>query len=172
MPTLPHQWEPHTRYTGTVSGAPVLSVWNGSHPGANFAYLDDGTRRPKLLPLAEQAIVFVSCSHNQGTTAGAPYLGLLKAFVTNIGSRMPYAAVVALTQNPRTAPGLYIEQHATRRFDIVRTAPALGIGVVDTYAAFGADLAAEIESVDGIHPTSAGSLLWAGAILDAIDGTL
>ncbi|PNI10543.1 hypothetical protein CXX84_03585 [Arthrobacter sp. AFG7.2] len=34
-------------FTGTMNGAPVLDVFNGSKPGADVTYLSDATRLPK-----------------------------------------------------------------------------------------------------------------------------
>jgi len=161
-------------FTGTMNGAPVLDVFNGSKPGADITYLNDATRLPKMLPLVAPMVIFLSDSHNENQTSGPLFITKYKAWVDAVKARHVGVPLVVMTQNPETTPATYWKTHAKRRPEIIAVAAATGIDVIDTYGAFVADsrgLAALLNS-DGLHPRNAvgdnaGSQVWRDAVLAA-----
>lgn len=163
-------------FSGSINGAPVLDVFNGSKPGADLTYLNDATRLPKMLPLVSPLAIFLSDSHNENQISGPQFIGKYKAWVDAVSARHPGVPLVAMTQNPETSPATYVTQHGKRRSEIIAITARLGVDVVDVYGAFLADsrgLAALLNS-DGLHPTNAvgsnaGSQVWRDAVKAAYD---
>ena len=158
-------------FTGTINGAPVLDVFNGSKPGAALTYLNDTTRLPKMLPLVAPLAIFLSDSHNENQTSGPPFITAYKAWVDAVKARHVGVSIVAMTQNPEQTPAVYWKTHAKRRPEIMAIAASTGIDVIDTYGAFVADpggITALLES-DGLHPNAAGSTVWKNAVKAAYD---
>lgn len=159
-------------FTGTMNGAPVLDVFNGSKPGADLVYLNNSTRLPKMLPLVGPVVVFLSDSHNENAVTGPQFLNTYKAWVDATKARYLGVPLIALTQNPEQAPATYFKQQAKRRPEIMALGASQGVDVIDTYGAFISDprgLNALLNS-DGIHPTNAagsnaGSQLWRDTVL-------
>lgn len=171
-PVHPSEWTPYIGFSGTVAGAPILTVWNGSHGGATIDYLN--ARVPALVPAVGQVAAFVSCSHNEAAQIGQSYRARLATLASAAAVRLPHSTMCLLTQNPRKAPAAYIAEHAKRRVDVARLAVASRYAFVDVMEAFtsrpgGYD---DLVLADGIHPTPAGSRLWAATVISAIDGTI
>jgi hypothetical protein len=159
----------------TIEGAPVLTMLNGSHPGAPISYLNDATRVKKMTPNYGQALVFFSDSHNEQNTTGQSWITLLSAWIADVLGRFPMAAPVLLTQNPRYSPATFIDTHAVRRRQTIGWARQQGYGVIDTYGAFLADgRGSALINADGIHPTQSpdgGQTVWANAVKRALQLT-
>lgn len=158
-------------FTGTINGAPVLDVFNGSKPGAGLSYLNDATRLPKMLPLVAPLVIFLSDSHNENQTSGPPFITSYKAWVDAVKARHIGVPIVAMTQNPEQAPAVYWKAHAKRRPEITAVAAATNISVIDTYGAFVADargITALLQG-DGLHPNTEGSIVWKTAVKAAYD---
>jgi lysophospholipase L1-like esterase len=140
--------------TGTMQGAPVLYVLNGAVSGQTISYANDGTRFPKLVPLAADAAV-INFSHNEvGLVAyRTPYKQLADAIVV-VG---PDTGIVATVQNQRVSPATNITEHAIRGDQIRALAASQRHALVDVAAAFTAtgDVDANVDT-DGIHPNTDG----------------
>lgn len=162
-PALPEHWAPKAASPG-AAGKPILTFVNGSHPGANFAYLADAARMPKLTPNYGQCLVVLSSSHNEASYHGNALLNDIKALAAAVSIRVPNTPFAICTQNPRMAPANRITEQAQRRQEYTTFARAQNWTLIDSYRAFTADsrgLAALVNS-DGFHPNPEGSKLWAG----------
>lgn len=168
-------WMPRTasgQGAGTFGGGPTLYVINASRSGANLTYLTDTTRFPMMMPPFIGATVFQSCCHNDYTlTNGLAYQALRDGWLSQMKTRLPMASFVLVTQNPEMSPSTLenVYSHARRRLELMGWARRNGVEVVDTYGAIVSDPrgAAFLTKVDGIHPTAAGSQLWADEVLSA-----
>jgi hypothetical protein len=155
-PALPSLYGPNplSVVDAPVLGSPVLTFVNGSHPGANIAYLGNATRLPKMLPNYGQAVAFTSDSHNEAALYGLGWLTTYKAWQAQIAQLLP-VPLIPLTQNPENGAA-YASYHAQRRLSL------LGLdNVIDTYGAFlnYGDWAGSL-MFDSVHPNSTGSDLW------------
>lgn len=173
VPLLPDLWPPNavsTANTVAVTGAPVLTFVNGSHPGANLAYWSDTARLDKATPPLGQKATLVSLSHNQGVSFGADFLTAYESLRTAVEARLPGAPTVVITQNPQKAASVGANQHAQRRLDLIGHARQKGLGLIDTYRAFldYGDWATDLMS-DDIHPNAAGEDLWRDTVKAALD---
>lgn len=169
VPAVPDFWGIYGGATtnATISGAPVLTLVNGSHPGATIAYLSDVTRLPKMTPDYGQVAIFTSGSHNETRKMGTYWISTYTAWITAIRDRLPHGALIPLTQNPELAAAQYQLMHAQRRMDLVAWARSAGYDHIDIYAAFiadGRDLASVLLG-DTIHPSLIGSALWASTVM-------
>ena len=165
-PALPELWQRTGATYPTMSGAPVLSIVNGSGSGYAITDLNDATRVPKLTPNFGQTVTIVSCSHNDFYRSGAPYLADFDTLKSRIDARLPLSTLAICTQNPRTSPATYVPVHAIRTGEQVGWARRNNVGVIDAHAAFNAaaDLSVLVKPTDGVHPTAAGSVLWAEVV--------
>ena len=145
------------------SGAPTLEIINGSHPGAALTYLGDATRLPRMTPNYGRGVLLIATSHNDGPLTGAAFTTPYAALVDAALARLPNASPIPVTQNPRIAPAVRIDEQAIRRLDTMAWARSRGYGSVDAYRAFGTG--AGLIGVDGVHPNGAGSAAWRDAIL-------
>jgi lysophospholipase L1-like esterase len=177
-------WHARNYIAGTepvLSGKPVLTVVNGSWPGASINHLSDPANLPNLTPYEyNTAVTILSCSHNDNINTGGPYLAKWNTWLSALKTRNPGTDFVLTTQNPkRYGLAAYVDAHATRRHELIRWAINNNIEVVDVYQKF-LDSPAGLSSLvnaDGIHPEdgnasdlSKGSPLWANAIQQAILG--
>jgi hypothetical protein len=172
-PRLVDAWYTTTSSVPPVlNGSPILTCVNGAMPGQGITYLSDATRLPKLTPKYGQAAIYLSNSHNDTNQFGPTYLGLWDTWWTALKLRFPTAQGILVTQNPRTAPALYIREHAVRRRQLIEWATRNAIDMVDVYRAFKRDgraLSVLVDPADGIHPIKpAGAALWARAIENAL----
>src|SRR5690348_7415956 len=162
VPALVGSWVP-TPVAGTpmtLAGSPVLTIVNGSKPGADLAYLNDSTRLPKMTPNYGQTLIMLSDSHNESTRQDNEFLSLYDAWVTAVQARFVGVPVVVLTQNPQNG-AVSVAAHAARRGNLLTYARAKGVDVIDTYRAFLLDpRGIPALMADTIHPNAAGAQLW------------
>lgn len=170
-PTLPDLWTPNTSaYDGVFSGVPIIQVWAGAASGwgiGNFI-----TSANTMIPAAGQTIALISTSHNDGNLIDAPYWAKWDQLAAIIKSRCPLAPIAVFNQNPKTAPesAIKIATHATRNRQLEAYAARSGFEFIDVYQAFldavagGTAISALVDSVSGIHPTTAGQILWGATI--------
>lgn len=154
-----------------LGASPTLTFVNCSKPGADITYLTDATRFQKATRDYNTAVVFLSCSHNDGKNFGPSYLTLWDAWLAQVRARFPRANVVVIAQNPRTAPATNIREHAIRRRSLIQWAARNSLTVIDVYRAFleaGAPMSVLVDPADGIHPTVAGQQVWTTAVMTAI----
>lgn len=168
-PRLPTLW---SRISGSgyssIEGPPVLTLVNGSMPGAGLTYLNETTRVKKMVPGFGQAVQFFADSHNETATVGESWTTSYASWVSNVLARLPMANPVVLTQNPRYSPATFIDTHAQRRRQIMGWARQKGYPVIDTYQALLDDgRGSALINTDGIHPTqvaNGGQQVWTNAI--------
>lgn len=165
-PVLPEHWTPQQYCTGG-QGTPIFTMVNGSHPGADLAYLTDPARIAKMTPNYGQLLTIISCSHNEGFYHGPSVLTKVKALAAAIRGRIQDCAIGITTQNPRVAPAPYITQHAQRRGEYMMLAQSQGYSVIDTYGALikattgtGVTLD-DLTKGDGVHPEPSSSRIMA-----------
>lgn len=170
-PGIPELWERHGSSV-TFSGSPVLTVVNGSHAGADIFVLTDATRFAKMTPKYGQALVTMSCSHNDTNRTGAVYLADRTTLLTLAKDKFTQAGMSVSTQNPRTSPATYITEHAIRQSQIVGWANRQGIGVIDAFRAFNDDARplSDLIYTDGMHLDAAGSEVWRDEAVKALAG--
>lgn len=147
----------------TFAGSPTLDIVNGSIAGANLAYLNaSDTRLRSMIPPFGQSVFVVSDSHNESTSIGQTFLAALKTYIDAVRARIPDAGVFVTMQNPQTAPSAY----NTRRWHDLRLgvvgpwAAMQGYRVIDAAHAL-VGRAGMVSEADGVHPTAAGSAVWA-----------
>lgn len=168
VPRLPALWGSTQRAHAAVIGAPTLTLVNGSQPGADLAYWTT-TRIGKALPKYGQALGFVSLSHNELDWSGPNFIDRYAAKVADIKASLVGVPLIYLTQNPQVSPrtAAYIAAQAIRRSDVIKAAVKAGDVAIDTYAEFVRVGTATTVQADGIHPTAAGSQLWADTVQSA-----
>jgi hypothetical protein len=173
-PVLPDHWQVRDDTSYTFSGSPVLTVVNGSHPGASLTYLNDATRLPKLHPDYGQVAIMFSDSHNENWSVGEAWRVKYEAWLDAVQALRPVATLVISTQNPKYAPATGIEAHAVRQQLLKAIAARRRLGLIDAFGAFGTN-AALVQS-DGIHPTKgagdSGSQVWADQALAVFDASV
>lgn len=164
-PILPEHWRANNTTT-TVAGAPIFTLVNSSHPGANIAFLNNATRRRKMVANYGQIAVILSTSHNEGSLTGSSVLTAVTDWATAVDVLIPGMQHVIVTQNPRIAPADRGPEQATRRAQYLAYARNKGWSALDTYQAFkSAPDVAALLNVDGFHPNLAGEKLWANEVL-------
>lgn len=147
-----------------IAGSPTLHIYNGSVSGKDFAYFNDATRFPKVAVPGNHPVVLLNLCHNQNQL-GSVLTGLVDTLQGLVDARLPCAQIVALTQNPRTAP-VAVEEFAHRADTIARRVVKKGGAFIDTRLEFVTDgraMTALINS-DGIHPNSDGRAVEAAAV--------
>ncbi|WP_104083288.1 SGNH/GDSL hydrolase family protein [Cryobacterium sp. Y11] len=167
-PGLPELWS--NQGGGQIAvGSPVLTILNGSHPGADIELLGatvsgvyDSTRVPRMTPRYGQALVTVVCSHNDGIQKGEKYLAKWSTLFSELRSKFGNAGMTLSTQNARKSPAGNIVDHAVRTAQLLGYANRNSIGVTDAAAAMSAsgETAATLILSDGIHPTDLASGIW------------
>ncbi len=155
----------------TRGGSPVLTLYNGSISGgaitANFS-----PQVTKMVPPGRHVLAVISTGHNEGMAWGPPWMKRFNDFATLVAARAS-CPLVAVAQNPRISPATAqsIYAHKQRIGDLTGWAQqGVGRGLMNAYQAFvddGRPLSDLVDASDGIHPTSAGSLLWASVVESA-----
>jgi len=169
-PGFPDLWPPTGSAAVQCVGAPVLTIVNGSVPGAGItvssgSYLSDSTRLPKLLPDYGQDLCILSTSHNDGRDIGSNYRTVYKAWIDSIKTYLPWIPIVPTTQNPEYAGSTFYREHNARRSDILATAASLGLTGLDVANEFLKNPSWTTNLMtDSVHPNSAGEILWANLI--------
>lgn len=152
-----------------VLGAPQVTVLNGSVPGMTLSYSNDATRFPKLTPL-ESALAFINYGHNDSASATltADYKTLADAIV----AKYPTSGIVAVTQNPQTAPRTATQiANQVRAMGRVRSlAGAQKWLIIDAFRAItdAGGGSTYVNAADGVHTTPAGSNLWSATAVAAL----
>lgn len=164
-PALVEHWPMRSTDT-TYGGAQVFTIVNGSHPGADITYLKYTARLARMTPDYGQALVTLSCSHNDLGHEGEAYLADWSSIVTFVRAKFPPTGNSLTTQNPKIAPALYINEHAYRRTQLFGWASRNNVGVVDAFRRFQTDgrPMTDLVITDGIHPSTAGSVVWSDAV--------
>jgi lysophospholipase L1-like esterase len=171
VPALPEHWDRYSSSapSAAVQGSPLLTLVNASHPGANIAYLVNAARLKKMTPNYGQTLAVLSAGHNQSTSNGQGLLAEYDAWRQAVAAQLPNVPIVSVTQNPEhpAAATGSPANHAKRRLDLLRYGQANRVEVVDTFGAFleTADWQTALLQGDGIHPSVAGSQVWATELL-------
>lgn len=151
--------------TQGITGAPVLTIRNASVGGQALSYFTDATRFPKI-NTGRVRMTMISLSHNEGgtyvNTQGDLYYTNTSSFLSQIATLNPATAIVLHGQNPKASPVTtdVINGHKDRIRGVAELAANLDHGFVDAYTAMAGNEATYVGS-DGVHPTTAGSTLWA-----------
>jgi lysophospholipase L1-like esterase len=164
---LPQNTSPNTQ--PVFAGSRTIHIWNGSRPGADMNYLTDTWRRDMMLPPVDAALAFLSCSHNDQGDTGSVISAKWDAWLAHAKTKLPTAAFVVNTQNPQILPTVPRREHLIRRRQIMTWAARNGAYAIDAYAAFLADgrPMTDLIKTDGLHPSPAGSQVWANAVISA-----
>lgn len=155
-----------TALTQGITGAPVLTVRNASVSGQALSYFTDVTRFPKI-NTGRVRMTMISLSHNEGgtyvNTQGDLYYTNMSSFLSQITTLNAATAIVLHGQNPKASPvdTDAINGHKDRIRGLAELAANLNHGFVDAYTAMVGNEATYVSAVDGVHPTTAGSALWA-----------
>jgi hypothetical protein len=141
-----------------LRGSPTVYIYNGSRSGADYTYLTDATRGPKMVPLIHiPTIGIINDGLNESATATLTSLfPIYDGFKTLFTSRAPGSQTVALTQNPRTGVN---SEPVRRRQNILRAWGLKNqVPVIDTAAAYLLDPNQIVGNLqgDGLHPNSSG----------------
>lgn len=157
-------WSYISANTQTLSGAPVLNVYNASISGQTLAYHIDGSRVNSIFLDPQCRFVVALSSHNYGTTAGSSYWTLLDAFVTGMIARCTSATVIGATSNPEYSPigqAVGIIPNAQRNVDFQNWCRKNGYRCAQVFDYFFANAVPYTDYVlaDGVHPNPAGSAL-------------
>jgi len=140
-----------------ITYSPMLLAYNGSKSNMGIAYSADATRLALQTPIEPQ-LFFISYGHNE--TSGV--LSTWDALATQIRTRYPLCPIVAVAQSPQKSPRLatQIARQAQIAAEVAQVAALRGYALLDAYTALSADPATYVMA-DGVHPTVAGSALWA-----------
>ena len=153
-----------------LRGSPTLYLYNGARSGADYTYLTDATRGPKMVPLLHiPTVSIISDGLNESATATLTSLfTIYDGFKTLFTSRAPGAYIAGITQNPRTG----VNSEPVRRRQNIFRAWCLknGVHLIDTAAAYLKDSNHIIGNLqgDGLHPNDAGALLEATTIANRL----
>lgn len=156
-----------TPLSETIVGAPVLSILNGSIPGAGLSTFSNATRMSYMSLDYDQTTAILSVSHNEAAATGPAELTIYGTVLSGIKTALPFANVIVFTQNPRTSPANNVREHSIRRKELLGWCMQNKYSIVDAFSGFYLDsrgLAALVNNSDGIHPTTDGSALWANII--------
>lgn len=141
----------------TGAGTRTVTLWNASIAGATTQSWQ-GTRITPAILATPADVVLISLGHNEQPDVGS-WRGRYLSLTETISTRKPTTPLILIGQNPATANTLQAQ-----RIEVYRDIAARrGYGFIDAHHAFveaGGNL-----TVDGIHPTAAGSRLWADTVL-------
>ena len=146
--------------TPIVATGQRLIVYNGSHPGSTLAY--QSSRVAAQFPTAPD-VVIINSGHNYGAGTATDYLTAVDNYITAVHAVYPAARIIVSSQNPEFSPAANRVAHARRLTELRVHALANGYGYVPAHEAFLNEPDGGVSFVmgDGIHPTPAGSALWA-----------
>ena len=146
--------------TPIVATGQRLIVYNGSHPGSTLAY--QSSRVAAQFPTAPD-VVIINSGHNYGAGSPAVYLTAVDDYISALHAVYPAARIIVSSQNPEFSPAANRVAHARRLTELRVHALANGYGYVPAHEAFLNEPDGGVSFVmgDGIHPTPAGSALWA-----------
>lgn len=145
------------------TGPRTITVWNGSLSGSVIGYARDnysaltGGQTPDVL--------LVNFGHNSPQLAD-DYRAIHQEALQIFTNTHANAAVVLMTQNPRAITDPAYADDQGKQHAIYQLAVAAGHDLVDVneaYRLYG-NYAADLVLPDGLHPTDAGSALWADLV--------
>lgn len=155
--------------TGTDNGGGpfVLTVYSGSVSGSSAEYLGNSgvsTRLSLMIPTAPELVICSYAKNSTETLAGA-YRKHIWALVRIIKDFFPAAGVGLVVQCPNISPRVDIADLWNRLADVRALAASEGYWLADVAQAFvdQGDYTALLNA-DGIHPSPAGSALWAATV--------
>lgn len=163
---------------------PTMTVINASKAGADLTY-----QQSRLAPMLGTGTVgqidalFISSSHNYGSTNPADYLTAVESFLAAYTSEQTSSAKVVVAQNPEAAPAANRAAHRERVAALDAYAKNYGYGHLDALGAFDTypEWAKKLVRADGVHPTAAstyddltdpdnGQYIWMTAALSWLAG--
>lgn len=151
------------------TGSPLLTILNASHPGARFDYFTDSNVFNKISSNDIDAL-FINLSHNEGIKSNldTEIISLLNL----VYDKSPDVNVILSSQNPQKTPSTIsaIQAHKLRNESISIFAQKNKFGFIDAYSALSSDVETNVYT-DGVHPTAAGSEIWAATAMNFMDGT-
>lgn len=151
---------PTTIQTGT--GPRTLTIYNASLSGAP-TYWWQAARADTAIYALTPDLVMISLGHNEQVVAAEIWHAHYVALSESISASLPGADIMLIGQNPATA-----NTYQQTRIEIYREIAARrGYGFIDVQQAFLDTGDAPGLTVDGVHPTTAGSILWAATVKDA-----
>lgn len=148
------------------AGARKVTLWNASFPGATTQSWQEQRITPAIYNVPAD-VVLISLGHNEasGSNYAWAWRSRYLSLTESIKARKPNSAMVLIGQNPATA-----NTWQAQRIEVYKEiASRQGYGFIDVHAEFirvGGNL-----TIDGIHPTPAGSRLWADVMLSAFTRT-
>lgn len=162
-----HSWN-EGKYADDVrqtGSGPTVDIWNGSKPGAAASYAVENL---DALQPQKPDVVLLNFGHNQQPqTAGNELSKLMIAYERKWATPLPTAIVL---QNVAVEPRA--ERSAANVNAIARMADERAIPTLDVFAAFTAspDIASLLAGDGtGVHPTPAGSRIWADVVIDQLN---
>ncbi len=168
-PVIIHNWSTDTNSYLTETqvsegeGEPIV-VWNGSAPGKSPAYSLE--LAAKLMPETPDLLV-INHGHNAATAPQAVN-GIQSLAVLPQRLFEQETEVMVTLQNPRLDDGDAIHDQIVEQLKNVYA--ETDVTLVDVDAAFRAgDITAYLND-DGLHPSQAGSTVWAETFLQALKG--
>lgn len=166
LPIGVDEWRQVQGLSPVFSGSPTLYVINGSNSASGISYFNDATRRPKITPLMFRGAIVLSTGHNESHTTSA---ATVADWLSYVKTRTQNSDIFVTAQNPEVSPATKIESQKQFVSQFSAQGKRAGYQVIDVYGAFtnSADIVSLI-GVDGIHPTSAGSEVWAAVELVAL----
>ncbi|MBY4212923.1 SGNH/GDSL hydrolase family protein [Rhodococcus fascians] len=162
-----HYWEDETYKPDVeqIGSGPVVDIWNGSQPGAGAGYAVDHLDELQPEP---PAVTLVNFGHNQQAASAGSEIGrLIAATGRKWATDIPTAVVL---QNVAGEPRA--QRSADNVESIKRMAESRAIPTLDVHAEFAA--APDLNSLiaadgTGVHPTPAGSEIWARVVSDQLN---
>ena len=150
------------------SGSRSINLYNASVAGVTFdnSY---GDNIRKQVGDVNPHLVFVNYGHNDGSVGSEGTYERLRSRLLGLTEPIrlvaPNAAIVLMSQNPRSDAGATANISEHRSLRVRQVAELRGCGFVDVCQAFltHADPASLVDA-GGVHPTSAGSQVWADAV--------
>jgi hypothetical protein len=132
-----------------------VTVINASRAGSTLAYQQ--ARASAMFGGEVIDALYVSSSHNYGSTSAADYQTAVAHFLGDYQALQPSSAIVLVAQNPEVVPASNRTAHRLRMLSLGPFAAANGYGFLDALAAFESTTgyAATLLRTDGVHPTAA-----------------
>lgn len=152
----------------SIAGFPSIKIYNSSISG--FSTSDyDLTLLERAIVVTDNPIIIISLSHNEGKQIGKNLHTAFDGIITNILTLVSNPNIIFLTQNPKGDSETFQLEHEIRRGNICSYAYSNGFDVIDTYSEFERQFDAGVSfydliDVDDIHPSNAGSQLWADTV--------
>lgn len=147
-------------------GAPGLLMLNGSIGGAKIDTFTSDILS-NLTLIQDIDLIFLGLGHNEDDDV---YAADLEAFMNEILVYSPQSKIVLFTQNPQATPivASLITEQLNRQDQVKLVAARNDIPVIDIYEVLAQDTTTYI-STDGVHPTSAGYIIWADQVVDVLN---